>query len=572
MKTNLKPTTMKTIFFLLVLFCGLGSLEVRGQKVQRVYGNSKWITINTPQNLPKIKKIVVPWNRNYTVALTSNHDIICWNPSTGIFLQTPTFTGVALDIFCSKDGNYQISTFQYDVNNLPVWSLNHYVGYLNGGYSNITVVSAPPSKPISYAYFLNPDGVMQINGNLQSFGNYTIPSGLTNLSSIAINMYHGLALKNDGSLVAWGKGFGTQPMTTIPSFVGNIKKIAVGNDHSVLLLDNGNVVSWQGNGYSWNVIDANGKQNVKDIAADGFNTFLLYNDNSIETFGFNKNPRTIVNGSVDGIYLPIGSETIYYTSQGYNQTINGLSATMAGTVGGSNISLANVTATSGLPVTLTSSNLAVASISGKNVVLTGKGVCTITAYQVGNIDYFDDTKTSVLTVSGKFQNIVMQTIKNVTLNGVNQNVTAVGIAISALPVSYSISSNPQNMASISGSVITVNNIGTVTVTGSQAGNNIYNAATPVSTVFNVTTLSSGILTQLETFNADSKDFFIYPNPNKGSFTVSSTLVTSFQIISLDGTLLQTGSLVQGENSIATKLSSGFYLFKVGNVSKKLLVE
>ncbi|HAI77333.1 MAG TPA: hypothetical protein DCM08_13950 [Microscillaceae bacterium] len=47
----------------------------------------------------------------------------------------------------------------------------------------------------------------------------------------------------------------------------------------------------------------------------------------------------------------------------------------------------NATATSGLPVSYTSSNTAVATISGNTVTLVGAGTTTITASQAGNADF-----------------------------------------------------------------------------------------------------------------------------------------------------------------------------------------
>jgi hypothetical protein len=45
-------------------------------------------------------------------------------------------------------------------------------------------------------------------------------------------------------------------------------------------------------------------------------------------------------------------------------------------------------ATSGLGVTYTSSNLAVATVSGPTVTIVGPGTTTITANQIGNVNYY----------------------------------------------------------------------------------------------------------------------------------------------------------------------------------------
>jgi hypothetical protein len=70
----------------------------------------------------------------------------------------------------------------------------------------------------------------------------------------------------------------------------------------------------------------------------------------------------------------------------------------------------------------------------------------------------------------------------------------------------------------------------------------------------------------------SLEFNIYPNPSQGSFTVTSNIAINYQMYSLEGRLLQTGSLIEGLNDIETKLGSGFYLIRAGNATKKLLLE
>ncbi|TAF72338.1 MAG: hypothetical protein EAZ53_16525, partial [Bacteroidetes bacterium] len=71
-----------------------------------------------------------------------------------------------------------------------------------------------------------------------------------------------------------------------------------------------------------------------------------------------------------------------------SQQINNLAASQSLVYGSSSLSLANVTATSGLTVSFSSSNNAVASISGSNVVIIGAGIVTITGSQVGDNNYF----------------------------------------------------------------------------------------------------------------------------------------------------------------------------------------
>ena len=61
----------------------------------------------------------------------------------------------------------------------------------------------------------------------------TLPPGLTNVVAIAGGDAHSLALKSDGTVVAWGDNFWGQ--TNVPAGLTNAVAIAAGSDHSIAL-------------------------------------------------------------------------------------------------------------------------------------------------------------------------------------------------------------------------------------------------------------------------------------------------------------------------------------------------
>ena len=78
-------------------------------------------------------------------------------------------------------------------------------------------------------------------------GQSAIPAGLVGVSAIAAGADHSLALKNNGTVVAWGSnGYG---QTTVPAGSSRVTAIAAGADHSLALKSDGTVVAWGYNGY-----------------------------------------------------------------------------------------------------------------------------------------------------------------------------------------------------------------------------------------------------------------------------------------------------------------------------------
>ena len=136
----------------------------------------------------------------------------------------------------------------------------------------------------------------------------------------------------------------------------------------------------------------------------------------------------------------------------------------------------------GLAISYQSSNTAVATISGNTVTIRGVGATNITASQAGDINYLAATSvTRTLTVNETPQTKEPQII---TFNEIpvkvygDGNFTLPEKTDRGLTISYQ--SSNTNVATISGNTVTVKRPGTTTVSATQAGNDNYLAATPVS--------------------------------------------------------------------------------------------
>lgn len=133
-------------------------------------------------------------------------------------------------------------------------------------------------------------------------------------------------------------------------------------------------------------------------------------------------------------------------------------------------------ATSGLPVTFTSSNTNVATISGNRVTVRGVGQTTITASQAGNATYDPAAPVSrTLSVRKADQVINFSPISTKTFGDAPFNLNATGGG-SGNPIVFA--SLNTNVATISGNTVTIVGGGSAKITCFQAGNDNYEDAGP----------------------------------------------------------------------------------------------
>jgi hypothetical protein len=150
-------------------------------------------------------------------------------------------------------------------------------------------------------------------------------------------------------------------------------------------------------------------------------------------------------------------------------------------------------ASSGLPISYTSSNRTVATISGNTITIVGIGSTTITASQPGNTNFNAAANVGrTLTVNKGNQTIAFAALAAKRIG--DAPFTLTGTTSSGLPVSYA--SSNTTVATISGNTVTIVGSGTTTITASQAGNTNFNAAASV-----VRTLTVNKANQTITFAA-----------------------------------------------------------------------
>jgi len=107
-------------------------------------------------------------------------------------------------------------------------------------------------------------------------GQTLVPGGLTGVIAIAAGAYHSLALRSDGTLVAWGYNSGGQ-VSLLPAGLSGVIKIAAGYTFSMALKSDGTVVEWGDNTYTQTTVSADATQ-VTAIAAGAYHALALRAD------------------------------------------------------------------------------------------------------------------------------------------------------------------------------------------------------------------------------------------------------------------------------------------------------
>lgn len=150
-------------------------------------------------------------------------------------------------------------------------------GPVPAGLSGVVAIAAGYNHNLA----LKNDGTVVAWGN-NNYGQLDVPANLTGVTAIAAGAGHSLALKNDGSIVAWGRNdFG---QCTTPVNLTGVTAIAAGVWHTVALQDDGAIAVWGGNYYGQCNVPAD-LTGVTAIAAGGVHTVVLKSNGTVTAWG-----------------------------------------------------------------------------------------------------------------------------------------------------------------------------------------------------------------------------------------------------------------------------------------------
>ncbi len=123
----------------------------------------------------------------------------------------------------------------------------------------------------SHTVALKNDGTLVAWG-YNSEGQCNVPSGLTGVTQVAAGRIHTVALNNDGTLVAWG--YDNYGQCNVPSGLAGVTQVAAGDYHTVALKNNGTLVAWGRNDFGQCNVPS-GLTGVTQVAAGWYHTLAL---------------------------------------------------------------------------------------------------------------------------------------------------------------------------------------------------------------------------------------------------------------------------------------------------------
>ncbi|PYI50989.1 immunoglobulin-like domain-containing protein [Paenibacillus flagellatus] len=285
------------------------SLALRANGTVVAWGDNSHGQANVPAELTVPGTVMdIAAGAYHSLALKADGTVVAWGDNDQGQTEVPdelTVPGTVMDI--AAGNNFSLA-LKAD-GTLVAWG-DHSAGQ--------TTVPNGLAKPVKggavaagaiHSLALKSDGTVEAWGGSPGdvwgdddpeLGQLTVPDELTEPGTamdIAAGSYHSLALKANGTVVAWGDNRYGQ--TDVPGLSG-VKAVSAGTQHSLALTANGTVVAWGDDYYGQTTVPP-GLSGVVAIAAGGFHSLALKADGTVVAWGNNSSGQRIVPSGLSGV-------------------------------------------------------------------------------------------------------------------------------------------------------------------------------------------------------------------------------------------------------------------------------
>ena len=298
------------------------SLALKMDGTVVAWGDNSAGGCNVPNGLTDVVSVAIVGTRDHSLAIRRDGTPVAW----GGWGEKLEGGDSATDVL-SMDGSVVLrrdgTVVETDGTPLPsTWAGSDKVE-VTGDSSDIAAIAGP--------FSMHADGTVSYRGDHEYGDEMGVPQDLAGVRAIAAGRSFALALKQDGTLVAWGSNSGGQldvpsadisaqcvlAPRTYPTPASDSERprrfvaVAAGWQHSVALRNDGTVAAWGSNSRGQLDVPENLTGAVQ-IAAGATHTIALLSDGTVVTWG-----RT-VGGPID---QPVGLSDVIAVAAGRNKNL-----------------------------------------------------------------------------------------------------------------------------------------------------------------------------------------------------------------------------------------------------------
>lgn len=244
------------------------SLALKNDGTVVGWGDNSQLQLNFPLGLTNV--IAISAGEFYSLALKNNGTAVASGNSHPVPADATNLTAIA--------AGYAYGLGLKTSGTVLLWNSSSSQQLPN--LTNAVAIAIGDEGSSYHVLALRSDGTVYTFGD-NTYGQSTVPAGLSNVVAIAAGRHHSAALKNDGAVVCWGEN--TWGKTNFPTPVNDIVAVSAGAGYSLALKSDGTVSDWLGN----QTLPA-GLTNITAVRAGVGNGLALRDNGTVAAWGNNQ--------------------------------------------------------------------------------------------------------------------------------------------------------------------------------------------------------------------------------------------------------------------------------------------